>query len=552
MKTEEQSLEAHPSNPFDDNEAFWEPEIKMYPSSFKLREIIEDPKQFYSPQGLIQRLLQEWAEDRRNEYLYDLFSGASSKDLFILAALEPIIEGLETKLSETSDKGEINTLNENLEYFKGLYKRGVRYLIIDGQHRIHEIKKYFQVKVNRPYTAPTVSKLSKIQKRLQGIKVANKDGIPETFVMNKKSWNEVPRNLQILLLDEIKIVVTMITSGDIHELKGLFRKSNSGTPLPFFVALLSDSYGVTWRYMTELCDKKTTSDNILELENKFHGFAGAYAPSNMGLAYLFSEMLCYIASKYGQDRTLPLEQDMKNTLEVLYDFEFSGLDKKTRELHSKILKIIGNGMAHLIKKSKGVGRADFADMLIMTSMLLDNKHPSRPFKNGPKYIINDSMRYIEEVMKMLVILKQADFWMVSPEGKEVWRPNLQGNTVRAKNPDSYKEHQRAIWDAGNVRHREDMMWTRFTEEFLPTLEIQNVISRDGKAVTNQTEKRMEVAVKRDFEDKYGEPLDVFDDVLGHNKRHDLGHLIAKSKGGNDSVENLQYEYTSANRSKGNA
>ena len=141
MKTEEQSLETHLINPLDDNEAFWDPEVKMYPNSFKLRQIIEDPKQFYSPQGLIQRLLQEWAQDRRNEYLYDLFSGASSKDLFILAVLEPIIDGLKTKLSETSDKEEINTLNENLDYFTGLFDKGVRYLIIDGQHRLHEIKK---------------------------------------------------------------------------------------------------------------------------------------------------------------------------------------------------------------------------------------------------------------------------------------------------------------------------------------------------------------------------------------------------------------------------
>ena len=144
----------------------------------------------------------------------------------------------------------------------------------------------------------------------------------------------------------------MITSGDIHELKGLFRKSNSGTPLPFFVALLSDSYGVTWRYITELCDKEQASNNLLELEDKFHGFAGQYAPTNMGLAYFLSEMLVYIASKYGQDRTLPLKMDMKDGLEVLYDFEFNGLDKKMRTLHSKILKIIGEGMSIILKKTQ--------------------------------------------------------------------------------------------------------------------------------------------------------------------------------------------------------
>ena len=542
----------HQSHPLDDNEAVWEPEIFMHPNQFALRRFIEKPEEFFSPQGLIQRILKEWAEDRRNSYLYDLFSGASTKDMFIFAALEPIIGRLKVKLSETTDKAEIATLNENLEYFTDLWDRGIRYLIIDGQHRLNEIQKYFKLGVNRVYTAPTISKLSKIQKSLDGIKVANGDGILEPFVMNKKSWREIPKNLRSVILDEIKIVVTMVSSGDIHSLKGLFGKSNSGDTPTFFVRLLTDSMGVTWRYIMDQIDPEKQSDLVLELENKFSGFSGEYAPTNMGLAYVFSETLMYIASKYGQDRTLRLEKNTKDSLEILFDFVFTGLDKKTRLLHSKILKIIGEGMADITKKSQAVARCEFADMVIMASMLLDNTHPSRPYKHGPKYNINDPKRFIDAVMKMLVILKVEDRWLVADNGDEVWRTNTKGKRVRAENPDSYKQHQRAIWDAGNLKHREDMMWNKFTTEFLPTLEEQNVISKDGKAVTNQAQKRMEVAVANDFKDKHGEPLDVFDDVLGHNKRHDLGHLIAKSKGGNDSVENLQYEYTSANRSKGNA
>jgi len=546
------SLVPHLTNSLDNNEASWEPAIEMYPTQFTLQELIENKENFYAPQGLIQRYLEEWLEDRRNSYIYDLFSGASSKDLFILAALKPIIEKLKLELSVATDNGRIDTLNENLEYFEDLQNKGVKFLIIDGQHRLNEIHKFFQVESQRPYTAPTISKLSKIQKTLDHIKVANKDGILETFPLNKKSFNEFPKNLRTKLLSEIKIVVSMIESGDIHELKGLFGKANSGTSISFFVKLLSDSYGVSWRYMTELCDKEKQNSNILKLEDKFHGFAGQYAPTKMGLAYTFSEMLVYIASKYGRDRTLPLRQDMKDSLEVLYDFEFNGLDKKMRALHSKILKIIGNGMAHITKKSKGVGRAELADMVIMSCMLLDNTHPTRPTKSGPTYKINDPIRYIEAVMKMLVILKVEDLWMVDPDGNDVYRENAHGKIVRARNPDSYKEHQRAIWDDGNVRHREGMMWNRFVTEFLPTLEMQKVISMDGEAVKNQAQSRAELAVKTDFKDKYGSPLSIWDDVLGHNKSHDLGHIIAKDKGGDASVENLEYEPISANRSKGNA
>jgi len=551
--SEQQSLESHLINPLDDNEAFWEPEIVMYPSEFPLRRFIENPEEFYSPQGLIQRLLKEWAVDRRSSYLYDIFSGASTKDLFIFAALEPIIDRLKEKLSEASDKDGIATIKENLEYFENLWGRGVRFLIIDGQHRLNEIQKYFKLGSHRPYIAPTVSKLSKIQKRLDGIRVRNKDGIIEPFVMNNKSWSEVPKNLRSKLVDEINVVVTMIASGDIHTLKGLFGKANSGDPIPFFVRLLTDSYGVSWRYIMELIDPEKQSDLILKLEEKFNGFTKQYAPTNMGLAYTFSEMLVYIASKYGQDRSLPLEKDTKNSLEILYDFEFNGLNKKMRTLHSKILKIIGDGMALRLKKSKGGGRAEFADMFILTSMLLDNTHPSRSYKGGSIYRINDPKRYIEAVMEMLVILKVEDYYMVNDKGETLEGVDpTTGNKFKIKNLDSYVQFQSKIWDDGNLRHREGMMWNKFTTKFLPMLEEQNIISIDGKAVTNQSQMRMEIAVRDDFKDKYGKSLNVFDDVLGHNKRHDLGHIIAKSKGGNNSIDNLQYEPISANRSKGNS
>ena len=152
---------------------------------------------------------------------------------------------------------------------------------------------------------------------------------------------------------------------------------------------------------------------------------------------------------------------------------------------------------------------------------------------------------------MLIELKVEDRFLKDPEtGELVVNIDLEGNEYPVKNPNSYAEHQRAVWDAGNLRHRESMMWKKFTTQYLDSLVMREVISKVGKAVTNQALKRQEVAVLRDWEDKYGKPLDVFNDVLGQNKSHDLGHIIAKSKGGNDSAENLEYEGISANRSKG--
>ena len=549
MKKEEKANTAtivtHLNNPLDNKKATWSPEVVMRSIEMPLQKIIGNPKYFYAPQGLIQRILSRWTEERRNEYLHDLFSGAASKDLFIFADIDPVIENLKEELKEAEDKNIIESIEENLNYFQNLSNKGVKFLIIDGQHRIAEIKEFFNLNSYLPYKAPTESKLSKLSKVLNNITVDDK-----TFNMNRKSFNEFPENLRTELLNNIKITATIISSGNIRELKGLFRKANSGEPLSFFEILISDSYGAAWRYIMKFCNAQKQNEHILNLDEKFHGFAGAFAPNKMGLEYTFSEMLLYVASNYGQDRSLPLTTDTKESLQVLFDFEFSDLTKKRLDLHSEILTIIGNGTSPLTKKTRGIGRCDLVDLFLMISMLLDSKHPSR--ENGfPKFKINNSKALIGELLKMLIELKFEDrFLKDTKTGKTMVNIDLEGNEYQVKNPNSYAEHQRAVWDAGNLRHRESMMWKKFTTQYLDSLVMREVISKVGKAVTNQALKRQEVAVLRDWEDKYGKPLDVFNDVLGQNKSHDLGHIIAKSKGGNDSAENLEYEGISANRSKG--
>ena len=85
------------THPLDDSEAFWDPAIHMYTTLFTLQQLVGNKEYYFVPQGLIQRYLVPWKKIRSNSYRYDLFSGASSKDLFILAELEPIIKKLELK-----------------------------------------------------------------------------------------------------------------------------------------------------------------------------------------------------------------------------------------------------------------------------------------------------------------------------------------------------------------------------------------------------------------------------------------------------------------------
>ena len=121
-------------NPDDNKVAKWAPEVLMRPTRMLLRDIINNPKYYYAPQGLIQRLYTAWPETKRNEYFHDLFSGAASKDLFIFAEIQPIIEGLTIELEVVAeDKDRKQSIKDNLEYFQNLSNKGVKFLLDFGK-----------------------------------------------------------------------------------------------------------------------------------------------------------------------------------------------------------------------------------------------------------------------------------------------------------------------------------------------------------------------------------------------------------------------------------
>ena len=89
----------------------------------------------------LQRLLLSWKSYKVNSYLTTLFNGASHKDTIQLAKIDTIVSKLKEDLALETDAFEKDFIEENLTYFESL--KGKTYLVLDGQHRIDVIVKYF-------------------------------------------------------------------------------------------------------------------------------------------------------------------------------------------------------------------------------------------------------------------------------------------------------------------------------------------------------------------------------------------------------------------------
>ena len=504
-----------------------------------LRWIITNFPKFYSDRKLIQRLLKVWELDRRNEYLYDILTGAEQKDLIMLAEIEPILKGIIKRLEEEDDKNKIKALEENKEYFQNLLDQGYEFLTIDGQHRLHELKNFFQLKsATKPFTSPRSEPIYDYGH------VIEDEFVP--YNLNLKSFKDFPETIRDCILDETKFLVTFIKSGSIKELKGLFSRANHNTPMGFFEDVISSSFGPVFRYITDFHDEKRQTRNVMALYKKFDGFTHQYSEENKGIAYSSSEQLLYILSEYGINKDL--SSDTKKGIWSIFEDDFH-LPKHIKDLHSSIINTIADG---LVKEEslKPLKRSSYHNAFIFLCALRDKKHPQRKgFPNIPVVKVKKNIELMEWFFAKEVKRLEKDKYIMDGDKIRLHETH-DGKKVKVDNPHSFSQKCRQIWNMGYIEMRLNMMWEDFAKEW-EDLELKGIIVREGKSVSNQAQKRIDVAASNDFKDAYGEPVDILNDLLGKDSKYDLGHIIHKDAGGDVSLENLQLEHSVANRRQQN-
>jgi hypothetical protein len=509
----------------------------------QLRRIIQLIPKCYSDRKLIQRLLKVWELDRRNEYLYDILTGAEKKDLFMLAEIQPILDGIIKRLKEEDDKDKIAALEENKEYFEDLLEQGYLFLVIDGQHRLDVLSTFFQLKTaTKPFTSPRSEPIHDYGHEIG----PKKEFVP--YNINLKSFKDYPETIRDSILDETYLLVSVIKSGNIKELKGLFSRANHGTPVTFFEDILTSSFGPVFRYITDLHDEKNQTRNIGTISKKFNGFSHAYSEENKGIAYSSSEQLLYILSGYGTKKELKLGSEIKKGIWNIFDDEFN-LPQKAKDLHKEIINTIADGLTK--KKSLDpLKRSSYHNAFIFLCAMRDKNHPQRKgFPHIPVFKVKKKIELMEWFFAKEVKRLAKDKHIMDGDKKRIHK-TWDGKEEHIINPHSFSEKCRQIWNMGYVEMRLNMMWEDFVKEY-EDLELKGIIVREGKSVTNQPQKRIDVAVSNDFKDANGESVDIFKDLLGSDSQYDIGHIIHKDAGGDASLENLQLEHSVANRRQQN-
>jgi len=241
----------------------------------------------------LQRLLLSWKSYKVNSYLTTLFNGASHKDTIQLAKIDTIVSKLKEDLALETDAFEKDFIEENLTYFESL--KGKTYLVLDGQHRIDVIVKYFDngFEEDEIVFNPTTPVLFKIESEQGHIDVKG------------KYKDILSEEVKDYMFNSIEMLVVIYNTGDLQELANIFITSNSMKSMTIHEKRILN-YNSTNRFLVSLCYNDINIQSMFKTIGS--GMTGEYHLDSKGDTLFMAEMLMWINNNYYENQSDKLDE----------------------------------------------------------------------------------------------------------------------------------------------------------------------------------------------------------------------------------------------------
>ena len=168
-------------------------------------------------------------------------------------------------------------VQENLEYFQELLDKGYEYLVLDGQHRIDTLVRFF----NSQYFFKPEEIIS--------MQIEGEKGVIDI----EGTFDKLPEEIQSHLMNSIPLIVVIYETGDLRELARIFITSNSMMPMTKHEKRILN-YNPTNRWLNDICLHDINVNDMFK--NIGSGMTGEYSLDHKGDTLFVAEMLMYICN----------------------------------------------------------------------------------------------------------------------------------------------------------------------------------------------------------------------------------------------------------------
>ena len=453
----------------------------------------------------LQRLKKEWPDYKVNSYLYTLFNGSSLKDTIQVAKISTIIEQLEINLHDCNDQHEREFLEDNLKYFKGLGKK--EYIVLDGQHRIHEIVKYFEGNTDFNSEKPVKLQI---------------EGEHGDYSIHG-NFNDLPEPYKDYLLDEIPLLVIVYETGDLKELVNVFITSNSMMPMTTHEKRILN-YNYLNRWLTDFCNHDT---NLKWMFSTVSSMSGEYHMDNKGDTLFVSEMLLWADNNLYENDVARLDEVLGP---VKKGTKYPSDSKK--KLTKDILKIMADGCVAVgEKRVKKFSKSSLYNLFYTIAFIIQRgNHWGSQYNIDGKYKIVDPERFVSKFFDAELERTKSDGTYINYtyNGKQVKRTMHSYSFAKHLADQKHKQKVSIKGEGGSKYDFNDYARIRYLLEdlnkYLNAFEKEGIISKVGSR-DGTSRDEMLVAHKIPLSESEGLHLDEINPV---------------SKGGERTFENTQF------------
>lgn len=383
-----------------------------------LYQLHKNDKLHYDRERL-QRLLQSWPASKANSYLFTLFNGASVKDCFQLAEIAPIVEDLERQLVPVAKQ--YRFIEDNLNYFKKLLEKGFQYLVLDGQHRIDTIVRYFDDEI---FFEP---------EEVIEMRIGDEKGT--TDVCGK--FSSLPPEIQSHLMNDIPLVVIVYETGDLRELARIFITSNSMMAMTKHEKRILN-YNENNRWLNNVCLHNTNIKSMFKTIGS--GMTQEYDIKHKGDTLFVAEMLTYINNNTYEG----YDTDVLDNILGAYPTGNPKITESDRETTLEILRVMADGCAkydvNLLSK---FSKSSFYNLFYTLSFIMQKNNIWGKKKNiDGVYKVADKLDFVK--------------WFFDCEHE---RLNADGTYVKYVNPIT-KKTKKQMDDWSFAKHNADQKHSR--------------------------------------------------------------------------------------------
>lgn len=245
-------------------------ETELFPMTYGELVRLHLKGELYCDQRYTQRLLNKWNDSRMSDFLEVSLSGGNYNTSFLIVDIHNVIAYQKNVLAQSlkNNKNE----EEKLNHFVRLADLGIKYLLIDGQHRVDTLVTYMSDELYFTPQNPIFFRLDneKVTIRIEG------------------KFSDLPDDAQDYIRD-IPVVCVKYNTGSIQSIIRALVATNSGTQMTQHEKRILN-YNGNNNFINDLCERDVNISDMLDrVKTK-----PQYETIHKGDTYLACEALLWI------------------------------------------------------------------------------------------------------------------------------------------------------------------------------------------------------------------------------------------------------------------